>query len=85
MTEKKYTSDGYLIVSELDKCSHFEKDEKAMLCCGNVDCFYCKYSDFRKIEYIKGKKRIRKKAYFTAYATTKRIKKVYYKFWRKET
>ena len=53
MIEKKYTSDGYLIVSELNKCSHFEKDEKAMLCCGNVDCFYCKYSDFRKIEFIK--------------------------------
>ena len=51
MTEKKYTDDGYLIVSELDKCPLFEKDESARSCDG-TDCFFCKFSDFRKREYI---------------------------------
>ena len=51
MTEKKYTPDGYLVVSELDKCPFFEKDEAARRCDGE-DCFYCKFSDFRKQEYI---------------------------------
>ena len=51
MTENKYTPDGYLVVSELDRCPMFEKDESVRRC-DNEDCFYCKFSDFRKREYI---------------------------------
>ena len=50
--EKRYTDDGCLVVSELSRCPLFEKDEfSAQLCCGE-DCFFCKFSDFRKREYI---------------------------------
>ena len=51
MTEKRYAEDGYLIVSELDRCPLFEKDE-SVRSCGGEDCFFCKFSDFRKREYI---------------------------------
>ena len=51
MEEKKYTHDGYLIVSELSRCPFFEKDSSAPRSCGS-DCFFCKFSDFRKREYI---------------------------------
>ena len=51
MEEIKYTSDGCLIVSELSCCPHFEKDKSAPKSCG-ADCFFCKFSDFRKREYI---------------------------------
>ena len=52
MIEKKYTPDGYLVVSEFDRCSFFEQGEAASQpCCGD-DCFFCKFSDFRKQEYI---------------------------------
>ena len=51
LEEKRYTVDGYLVVSELSRCNLFEKDPSARLC-NNVDCFFCKFSDFRKREYI---------------------------------
>ena len=51
MIEKRYSEDGYLIVSELSRCPFFEKDPSAQKSCG-TDCFFCKYSDFRKHEYI---------------------------------
>ena len=51
MTEKGYAPDGYLVVSELDRCPFFEKDESARRC-DSEDCFFCKFSDFRKREYI---------------------------------
>ena len=51
MTEAKYTDEGYLIVSELSKCPLFEKAESERRC-SVEDCFYCKFSDFRKREYI---------------------------------
>ena len=51
MIEKRYSESGYLIVSELSRCSLFEKDECAPKGCLE-DCFYCKFSDFRKREYI---------------------------------
>ncbi|MBQ9987875.1 MAG: hypothetical protein IJP28_05815 [Erysipelotrichales bacterium] len=51
LEEKRYTVDGYLLVSELSKCDLFEMDPNASLC-DNVDCFFCKFSDFRKREYI---------------------------------
>ena len=51
MEEEKYTKDGCLIVSELFCCPFFEKDNSAPKSCG-TDCFFCKFSDFRKREYI---------------------------------
>ena len=51
MIENSYSKDGYLIVSELWHCSLFEKDKSAPKSC-SADCFFCKYSDFRKREYI---------------------------------
>ena len=48
---KKYTEDGCLIVSELWHCAHFERDESVGSRCCN-DCFFCRFSDFRKREYI---------------------------------
>ena len=51
MTEKKYSNEGFLIVSELSRCLFFEKDESVGRC-SSEDCFYCKFSDFRKREYI---------------------------------
>ena len=51
MTEKRYSHDGYLIVSELSHCPYFERDASADRLCGG-DCFFCKYADFRKREYI---------------------------------
>ena len=47
----RYADDGYLIVSELFMCPFFEKEESAHTC-GEKDCFFCKFSDFRKREYI---------------------------------
>ena len=49
--EKRYAEDGCLIVSELWHCAHFEKDESVNVRCAG-DCFFCKFSDFRKREYI---------------------------------
>ena len=51
MEEKKYTKDGSLIVSELFRCPFFEKDASVKRAC-QEDCFFCKFSDFRKREYI---------------------------------
>ena len=52
MAEKRYAEDGHLIVSELDRCPLFEKDASAARSCVSEDCFFCKFSDFRKQEYI---------------------------------
>ena len=49
--EKTYDGNGRLIISELYRCQLFEKDSTAPNCCTD-DCFFCKYSDFRKREYI---------------------------------
>ena len=51
MEEKRYTKDGCLIVSELSRCPFFEKDASVKRACAE-DCFFCKFSDFRKREYI---------------------------------
>ena len=50
--EKRYAEDGCLIVSELWQCGYFERDASVAPsnCCR--DCFFCKFSDFRKREYI---------------------------------
>ena len=49
--EKKYDNNGCLIVSELSRCAFFERDTSVSRFC-NEDCFYCRFSDFRKREYI---------------------------------
>ena len=52
MEERKYTSDGLLVVSELFKCPLWERSlETRGLNCSE-DCYFCRYSDFRKLEYI---------------------------------
>ena len=51
MKEKKYDANGFLLVSELQKCPYFEKHPSVRLC-NHEDCFFCKYSDFRKQDYI---------------------------------
>ena len=51
MKELKYTSDGYLIVSELYKCPLWKKSSTCSSGCEH-DCFFCEYSDFRKPEYL---------------------------------
>ena len=50
--EKRYADDGSLIVSELWNCAYFEKDTSVTALSCRKDCFFCKYSDFRKREYI---------------------------------
>ena len=50
--EKIYADDGCLIVSELGKCPFFEKDSALARSGCSEDCFFCKFSDFRKREYI---------------------------------
>lgn len=52
MAEKKYSDDGSLIVSEFDMCAFFEVREYAAGLCSCKDCFFCRFSDFRKMEYI---------------------------------
>ena len=52
MAEKRYTEDGWLIVSELGCCQYFEKDKSATRACSSEDCFFCKFSDFRKHEFV---------------------------------
>ena len=49
--KKQYDGDGRPIISELSRCPLFERDKSAPSACG-ADCFFCKYSDFRKREYI---------------------------------
>ena len=53
MNEKKYTGDGYLIVSESDKCPLWEKTTRPCLVGCTNDCFYCRYSDFRTPDFIR--------------------------------
>ena len=50
--DKAYADDGSLIVSELDRCPFFEKDPSCVRLGYDEDCFFCKFSDFRKREYI---------------------------------
>ena len=52
VNEKKYDEDGYLIISETDSCSLWEKDTipSAFVC--TKDCFYCAFSNFRQDEYM---------------------------------
>ena len=51
MNDKKYTKEGYLIVSELYKCPLWKKSLTCSSGCEH-DCFFCEYADFRKPEYL---------------------------------
>ena len=53
MKEKKYTNDGFLIVSESDTCPYWEKDTRPCRSGWTEACFFCKYSHFRTEECIK--------------------------------
>lgn len=52
MKELQYTTDGYLIVSELHRCPLWEKSSIACYPDCEHDCFFCAYADFRKPEYM---------------------------------
>lgn len=52
MKELKYTSDGYLIVSELDNCPSWKKSSTPCYSNCNHDCYFCEYADFRKQKYL---------------------------------
>ena len=51
MDEKRYDAEGLLLVSELYRCPYFEQDPSARLC-NSEDCYFCRFSDFRKREYM---------------------------------
>ena len=53
MEEKKYAEDGYLIVSESDRCSLWEKDTIPCRSGYTKACFFCRYADFRTPESIR--------------------------------
>lgn len=53
MNEKKYTQDGYLIVSEMDTCPLWEKDTIPCNVGYNDHCFFCRFGKFRTPEYIR--------------------------------
>ena len=53
MNEKKYTKDGYLIVSELDTCPLWEKDTIPCRMGCNNRCFFCRFTNFRTEEFIR--------------------------------
>ena len=75
MTEKRYTPDGYLIVSELSTCPFFEKGADPRRCT-REDCFYCTYSDFRKREYIEKVENEAKKGVLYSVCHNERNKKI---------
>jgi hypothetical protein len=53
LDNKKYTENGYLIVSESDKCPFWEKDTQPCTTGWNPDCFFCRFGGFRTSEYIR--------------------------------
>lgn len=53
MDERKYTSDGFLVVSESHTCPLWEKDTKPCRSGFTSACFFCKYADFRTEEAIR--------------------------------
>ena len=77
--EKRYTDDGCLIVSELGRCPFFEKDASTTPSCGGEDCFFCKFSDFRKREYIERVEREARKGILYSVCHNQKNKKMQYK------
>ena len=53
LDEKKYTNDGFLIVSENYTCPLWEKDTKPCRSGWTRACFFCKFADFRTPEFIR--------------------------------
>ena len=53
MEEKKYTEDGYLIVSEVGKCPLWEIDTLPCRSGYTKACFFCRFADFRTEETIR--------------------------------
>ena len=53
MEEKKYTDDGYRIVSEFDGCQLWEQTTRPCRLFYSRDCFFCKFADFRTPEFIR--------------------------------
>ena len=53
MEEKKYTEDGYLVVSESQTCPLWEKDTKPCRIGWTHACFFCRFTDFRTEETIR--------------------------------
>ena len=52
VNDLKYTTDGYLIVSELYNCPLWKKSSIPGYSGCKHDCFFCEYADFRKPEYL---------------------------------
>ncbi|MBR6549237.1 MAG: hypothetical protein IKT68_06810 [Clostridia bacterium] len=52
MGEKRYTENGYLIVTETDTCGFWELDAESSSFSPTRDCFYCKFAEFRTREFI---------------------------------
>lgn len=52
MNEKKYNENGYLIISEMDTCPLWERDNVPSIFGCTQDCFYCRFTDFRTEETI---------------------------------
>lgn len=53
MDAKKYTEDGFLIVTETDKCPLWELDTIPCRLGYTKSCFFCRYTDFRTPESIR--------------------------------
>ena len=52
MDEKRYTKEGYLIVTETDTCGLWELEARSGSFSPTRDCFYCKFAEFRTEEFI---------------------------------
>ena len=50
--KERYSAEGYRIVSEIDHCAFWEKDSVPCYGSGTTDCFFCRYADFRKEQYM---------------------------------
>ena len=53
MNEKKYSAEGFLIVSESYTCPLWEKDTKPCRSGLTHACFFCKFADFRTDDFIR--------------------------------
>ena len=53
MDEKKYTDEGFIIVSESYTCPFWEIDTKPCRSGWTRACFFCKFADFRSEEAIR--------------------------------
>ena len=84
MKDNQYTKDGCLIVSELSRCPLFERDRSAPKS-SVEDCFFCKFSDFRKWEYIERVEAEARQGVLYSVCHNEKNKKYKKQFRRKET